>query len=41
MIPWLKRWGKLVEKGLKVDFAPQTHYEDLMKIFNEAVKSRK
>ena len=28
MIPWLKRWGKLVEKGLKVDL----HHKHIMKI---------
>ena len=37
----VKKMGQASRKRLESRFAPQTHYEDLMKIFNEAVKSRK
>ena len=39
--PLVKNMGQASRKRLESRFAPQTHYEDLMKIFNEAVKSRK
>jgi len=37
----VKKMGQASRKRLESRFAPQTHYEELMKIFNEAVKSRK
>ena len=37
----VKKMGQASRKRLENRFAPQSHYETLMKIFNEAVKNRK
>lgn len=37
----VKKMGQASRKRLENRFAPQSHYEALMKIFNEAVKNRK
>ena len=37
----VKKMGQASRKRLESRFAPQTHYQELMKIFDEAVKSRK